>query len=416
MSNTLAVLNIGQLVTLAGPARPRVGRELSETGLIADAAMLIEDGRIAAVGTYADLRPQIPPVSTLIDAGGCCVTPGFVDAHTHLVFAGNRAVEFELRIAGATYQQIAAGGGGILRTVQLTRRSNEDELLSDARRHRDWMLRTGTTTIEAKSGYGLEHDTELRMLRVMARLNEEGPVAIVPTLLAAHTVPPEFASRREEYVRWITDELIPEVAAARLARYCDAFCDEHAFSVEETRAVLIAAQNHGMKLRVHAEQFRPGTGAALAASLGAVTADHLEAVEDATLTRLRAGRVQPVLLPGSVFALGRSDYPPARAMVEQELAIVLATDFNPGSSPITSIPFILSLACLQMGLSPAEALSAATINAAYSLDLGDRVGSLQVGKQADFLIHEYTDYRELAYYIAVPAQPRVFIAGEEATP
>ena len=415
MSETLAVLNIGQLVTLAGPARPRVADELRETGTIQDAAMLIEDGRLTAVGTYADLRPQIPPVTTVIDAGGCCITPGFVDAHTHLVFAGNRAAEFEHRIAGATYQEIAAAGGGILRTMQLTRRASEDELLSIARRHSNWMLRTGTTTIEAKSGYGLERDTELRILRVLARLNEEGPCAIVPTLLAAHTIPPEYANRRDEYVHWVAEKLIPEVAAARLARYCDAFCDEQAFTLEETRTILIAAQNHGMKLRVHAEQFQPGTGAALAASLAAVTADHLEAVTDQTLIRLCAGKVQPVLLPGSVFSLNRIDYPPARAMIQRELAIVLATDFNPGSSPITSMPFILSLACLKMGLSPAEALNAATINAAYSLDMGDRIGSLETGKQADFLIHEFTDYRELAYFIAAPALPRVFIAGEEVS-
>jgi imidazolonepropionase len=343
------------------------------------------------------------------------VTPGFVDAHTHLVFAGNRAAEFEQRIAGATYQQIAASGG-ILSTVALTRAATEEDLFHAARRHRDWMLRSGTTTIEAKSGYGLERATELRMLRVLARLDAEGPVRIVPTLLAAHTVPPEFAGRRAEYVRWIADELIPEVAAAGLARYCDAFCDDHAFNVDETRSVLTSARRHGMQLRVHAEQFRPGTGAALAAELGAATADHLETATAETLSHLRTAGVQPVLLPGSVFALGRTNYPPARTMVETGLAVVLASDFNPGSSPIASMPFILSLACLQMHLSPAEALSAATINAAWSLGLGGQVGSLEVGKQADILIHEFADYRELAYFIAAPARPRVFVAGREVTP
>jgi len=342
-----------------------------------------------------------------------------VDAHTHLVFAGNRAAEFDERIAGATYQQIAAAGGGILRTVALTRAATEDELLAEARRHRDWMLRAGTTTIEAKSGYGLDHDTELKMLRVMARLNAEGPAAgacgpkIVPTLLAAHTVPPEFAGRREEYVRWIAEELIPEVAAAGLARYCDAFCDDHAFTVEESRIVLTAARRGGLGLRVHAEQFRPGTGAELAAELGATTADHLETVTAEALRQLRAAGVQPVLLPGSVFALGRTQYPPARKMIDAGLAIVVATDFNPGSSPIASMPFVLSLACLQMRLTPAEALTAATINAAWSLGLGSRKGSLETGKEADFLIHEFSDYRELAYYIAAPFRPRVFIAGRE---
>ena len=411
-----AIVNIGQLVTLAGLQRPRVGVELRSLALIQDAALLIEDGRIVAAGAYAEIRTKIPPHAVLIDAQSRCVTPGFVDAHTHLVFAGNRAAEFEQRIAGATYQQIAASGGGILSTVALTRAATEEDLFHAARRHRDWMLRSGTTTIEAKSGYGLERATELRMLRVLARLDAEGPVRIVPTLLAAHTVPPEFAGRRAEYVRWIADELIPEVAAAGLARYCDAFCDANAFNVDETRSVLTSARRHGMQLRVHAEQFRPGTGAALAAELGAATADHLETATAETLSHLRTAGVQPVLLPGSVFALGRTNYPPARTMVETGLAVVLASDFNPGSSPIASMPFILSLACLQMHLSPAEALSAATINAAWSLGLGGQVGSLEVGKQADILIHEFADYRELAYFIAAPARPRVFVAGREVTP
>jgi imidazolonepropionase len=223
VADVLAIVNIGQLVTLAGPARPRVGSELRELGIIEDAALLVEDGRIAAAGAYVELRSRIPGEANVIDAEGRCVTPGFVDAHTHLVFAGNRAAEFEQRIDGATYQQIAANGGGILSTVRQTRAASEEELLATARRHRDWMLRCGTTTIEAKSGYGLERATELRMLRVLARLNAEGPARIVPTLLAAHTVPPEFAGRREEYVRWIAEELIPEVAAAKLAAYCDVF-------------------------------------------------------------------------------------------------------------------------------------------------------------------------------------------------
>lgn len=410
-----AVLNIGQLVTLSGPARPRAGNELGELGLVVDGALLIEAGRIIASGSYKEIKLKIPAAAEVIDAEGRCVTPGFVDSHTHLVFAGNRAAEFERRIAGATYQEIAAAGGGILKTVALTRAASEDELLVAARRHRDWMLRSGTTTLEAKSGYGLDRETELKMLRVIRRLNEKGPVRIVPTLLGAHTVPPEYKDRRAEYVRFVAEELMPAVASEGLAEYCDAFCDDHAFTVEETRTVLTAAKRHGLKVRVHAEQFRPGTGADLAAELGAATADHLETATGESLERLRAAGVQPVLLPGSVFALGRSEYPPARRMVDAGLAIVVATDFNPGSSPVPSMPFMLSLACVQMRLSPAEALTAATVNAAYSLGLGHEVGSLEAGKKAEFLIHEFEDYREIAYFIAAPARPRVFVGGREVS-
>lgn len=414
-ASQLAIVNIGQLVTMAGPARPRVGVEMLELGLVSDAALLVHDGRIEAAGSYTDLREWITPETQVIDAGGCLVTPGFVDAHTHLVFAGNRAGEFEQRLAGKSYQEIAAEGGGIQSTVKLTRVASEDELLAQAGQHRDWMLRGGTTTIEAKSGYGLERKTELRQLRVIARLAAEGPARIVPTLLAAHTVPKEFAERREEYVRMVAEELIPEVAALKLAQYCDAFCDDHAFAVEETRVVLEAAKRHGLGLRLHCEQFRPGTGADLAAELGAATADHLETVSDDTLKRLKAAGVQPVLLPASVFCLGRDHYPPARTMIEMGLPVVVATDFNPGSSPAPSMLFTLSLASIAMKMLPAEALTAATVNAAYSLGLGHEVGSLEHGKSADFVIHECEDYRELAYYVAAPARLRVFVKGSEVT-
>ncbi len=413
MNGQLAVVNIGQLVTLAGPARPRSGGEMKELAVLNDAVLLIENGHIKATGTFEEIGSRIDPQMDVVDADGGCVTPGFVDAHTHMVFAGNRAEEFEMRIAGASYQQIAASGGGIWSTVRKTREAILEELVDEARRHRNWMMRTGTTTMEAKSGYGLDHATELRQLRALAILNEEGPATIVSTLLAAHTLPPKFAGRRDEYVNWIAKELIPEVVAVRLAQYCDAFCDEHAFTVDEVRVVLEAAKARGMGLRIHADQFKPGTGAALAAQLGATTADHLEVVTEPTIMRLLEANVQPVLLPGSVFALSRTQYAPARQMIDLGLGVVLATDFNPGSSPITSIPFVMSLACLYMNMTPAEALTACTVNAAHSLNLGKTVGTLEAGKRADFLVHEFKDFRELAYYMAVPARPRVFIAGAE---
>jgi imidazolonepropionase len=412
VAGKVAVVNIGQLVTLAGPARSRVGAEMRELGLISNAALLIEDGRICAAGSYVELKDKFDS-ATVIDAAGRLVTPGFVDAHTHLVFAGNRAEEFEKRIGGASYQEIAAAGGGIQSTVAKTRAATEDDLLAQARKHRDWLLRGGTTTIEAKSGYGLDRKTELRILRVIARLNSEGPARIVPTLLAAHTVPREMADRRSEYLRWIAEELIPEVESLGLAQYCDAFCDEHAFTVAETRVVLEAAKRHGLGLRIHAEQFRPGTGAALGAELGAATVDHLETVSAETLQLMRTAGTMPVLLPASVFCLGRDQYPPARLMIELGLPVVVATDFNPGSSPAPSMAFTISLACIWMKMLPAEALVAATINAAWSLGLGGETGSLEVGKAADFVIHEATDYRELAYYAAAPMRPRVFVAGAE---
>lgn len=411
----LAVVQCGQLVTLAGPPRARRGpAEMRELAIVRDGAMLIAGGRIAQVGTTQEILALARQDATIriLDAQGCLVTPGFVDAHTHLVFAGSRAAEFEQRIAGQTYQQIAAAGGGIATTVRATRQASEDQLLERACLHARWFLRTGTTTLEAKSGYGLSLEFELRILRVIRRLVERMPLQTVPTLLAAHAVPPEFQRDRAGYVALIVDEILPRVAREGLAKFCDVFCDEHAFSLEESRTILTAARQAGLGLRVHAEQFAADGGAALAAELQATTADHLECADERGMAALLRAGVQPVLVPASVFCLGRSQYPQARAMLEAGLAVVLATDFNPGSSPTTSMPFVLSLACQQMRMLPAEALVAATVNAAYSLGLGHKVGSLEAGKAADFLIHEFTDYRDLAYFAAVPNLPQVFLAGQ----
>jgi imidazolonepropionase len=411
---SLAVVNCGQLVTMAGSSRPRVGAELREMGIISDGALIVRDGRIAATGSYADIKGEITAHTEIVDAAGCVVTPGFIDAHTHVVFGGNRADEFEERIAGATYQEIAAAGGGIASTVAKTRLASEEDLLQSARTRLTWMLRSGTTTLEAKSGYGLALESELKMLRVLRRLGDQGPQRIVSTVLAAHTVPREFRGNRAAYVELVTEEILPLVADKKLARYCDAFCDEHGFTLAETRQVFKRAKDLGFGLRLHAEQFHADGGARLAAEFGAATADHLESTEPESFATLREAGVQPVLLPASVLCIGRKKYPDARGMIAAGLAPLLATDFNPGSSPVTSLPLVMSLACLEMGMLPAEALTAVTANAAWSLGLGREVGTLEAGKSADFLVHEFRDYRELAYFVGAAATPRVYIEGLRA--
>jgi imidazolonepropionase len=411
-----AVIHCGQLVTLAGPNRPRCGTaEMRNLAIIEDGALFVSDGKIARICRTDEVRSWTAEDrhAPAVDAGGCVVTPGFVDAHTHIAFAGSRAAEFEQRIEGKTYQQIAAAGGGIASTVRATRDASEDALLAATCRHAQWFLRTGTTTIEAKSGYGLSLEAELKILRVIRSVGKTLPLRVVPTLLAAHTVPPEHKSNRAEYVSLIENEIIPHVRRDRLALFCDVFCDEHAFTVAESRSILTIAKNAGFGLRVHVEQFAADGGAALAAELGAATADHLEFTEEAGIAALKRAGVQPVLVPASVFCLGRNQYPRARAMIDAGLAVVLATDFNPGSSPTTSLPFVMSLACQQMKMLPSEAMTAATVNAAYSLGLGETIGSLEPGKTADFLIHEFRDYRDLAYFAAVPNLPQVFIAGRQ---
>jgi imidazolonepropionase len=411
----IAVVNCGQLVTVAGTNSPRSGEGLRELGIIPQGVMLIREDRIVATGSYSQLKDGIASAAEVVDAGGRVVTPGLVDAHTHLVFGGTRADEFEQRIAGATYQEIAANGGGIQSTVAKTRAASEDALLRAAQTRLRWMLRSGTTTLEAKSGYGLSLEDELKCLRVLQTLRASSPQNIVSTVLAAHTVPAEFRDDRAAYVALVTDEILPAVKRHNLAKYCDAFCDAHAFTLEETRTVLEAAKRLGFGLRLHAEQFHSDGAALLAAELGAVTVDHLEACVPSNFAALRAANVQPVLLPASVFAIGRTHYPDARGMIAAGLAPVLATDFNPGSSPTTSLPFVMSLACLQMKMLPSEALVAATINAAHSLGLAGEIGSLEAGKRADFLIHEFDDYREIAYFVAAAAQPQVFIAGRRVS-
>ncbi len=406
---SLAVLHATQLVTLAGPNRPRVGPELSQPAIIRDGGMLISDGKIEAVGPSDEIERKAG-TAEIIDAGGRVVLPGFVDAHTHLVFGGNRLEDFARRAGGETYEQIAKAGGGIWSTVEKTRTASEEALFDTARNRVEWFLRNGTTTVEAKSGYGLTVEDELKILRVLRRLNQETPLEIIPTFLGAHAVPREMPA--EKYVNLVINEMLPRVAKENLAEFCDVFCERGYFDIEQARKILTAAKMLRLKLRGHVDQLSNFGGAKLMSQLGAATADHLEKTDEQGIAALKSANVQPVLLPGSVYALGLREYPRAREMISSGLAVVLATDFNPGSSPTPSMPMILSLACTQMKMSPAEALVAATINAAHSLNRGDEIGSLEAGKLANFVIWDCQDYREIAYWFGFPQTHSVYVKGE----
>lgn len=408
----LAIINCSQLVTLAGPERPRFGSELRELGIIENGALLIRDSTIERTGTTDEIELLIDDDVTVVDAGGRVVLPGFVDAHTHPVFGGTRAGEFEERASGATYQEIAARGGGIQSTVNQTRAASLDELVSAGRRYADWFLRGGTTTVEAKSGYGLSLEDEIKILRAIKKLDAETSLRYIPTFLGAHTIPKEYSARRGEYIDLIIDEMLPRVAQEKLAEFADVFCEQNVFTGDESWKILSAARCHGLGLRMHADQLSLSGGAKLAAELGTITADHLEHTDADGIAALKSASVQPVLLPGSVYALGSSRYPPARAMIDAGLAIVLATDFNPGSSPTPSMPMILSLASTHMKMTPAESITAATINAAYSLNRGAELGSLEPRKIADVVIHDCDDYRELAYFFGIEHAWKVFCGGQ----
>lgn len=412
MPNSLAVINCSQVVTLAGAKRARTAGDLRQLAIIEDGAMIVRGDRIEAVGRRREIETLIDADCEVVDAERRIVMPGFVDAHTHPVFAGNRANEFEQRTAGATYREIAARGGGIRATVRATRNASQSDLVKAGKRYAEWFLRCGTTTVEAKSGYGLTLEDEVKILRAIRQLDQESPLNYVPTFLGAHDIPAEYKSRRQMYVNLVINEMLPRVAEEQLAEYCDVFCETDVFTTDESWQILSTARCHGLGLRVHADQLSLSGGAKLAAELNAATADHLEYADPTGITALRVANVQPVLLPGSVYALGSHRYPPARKMIDGGLAVVLATDFNPGSSPTPSMTMVLSLACTQMKMTPAETITASTINAAYSLGRGDEVGSLEKGKRADFVIHDAADYRELTYFFGIEHPWRVYASGK----
>jgi imidazolonepropionase len=404
LADSLFITGASQLLTLRGRG-PRRGASLSKLGLIQDGALLIRDGRIAAVGTRAKIEGLVEAgAAERIDVGGRVVLPGFVDSHTHLIHAASRAEEYELKIRGASYEEIARKGGGILNSVKKLRAATAEALKTRARAALRDFAAHGTTTIEAKSGYGLDVASELKILGLHRELAAEQPLEIVSTFLGAHVVPAEYRAKADgagKYVRLLTGLLLPEVAEGKLAEFCDVFCDRGAFSRDQSREILDAGKRRGLASRMHAEQLTRTGATQLAVQLGAASCDHLEQVNRSDIAALGKSKTVATLLPGCDFHLGLKQYAPARALIEAGAIVALATDYNPGTSPTLSMPMILSLACTQLRMTPAEAITAATINAAYALRRERQVGSLEPGKSADLGIFDLNDYREIPYYFGV---------------
>lgn len=402
------------LTSLATPrgTGPLRGADLDAVWEAAAPAVAVEDGRIAWAGPAAHL-PEAYGAWDRVDAGGGTLLPGFVDPHTHLVYGGNRAREFDQRARGAEYLEILAAGGGILNTCKATRETSEEELFDQAAARVRRMVAAGTTTVEVKSGYGLATEHELKQLRVARRLGEELPVTVKTTFLGAHAVPPEHREDPGRYVDLVVEEMLPAVVEAGLADYADVFCEEGVFDVPTSRRVLTAAAEAGLGLRVHADEVHAMGGGAMAAELGAASADHLIATDEASVAALGGSATAATILPGTAFVLGKGRWAPARAMLEAGCALALATDLNPGSCNMESMPMAMQIAVVQMGLTPAEALAAGTLNAAWSLGLGGEVGSLEAGKRADMVLIDAPSYRHLGYRMGANLVRRVWIDGAE---
>ncbi len=405
MNVDLLIHSAAQLVTCAAPNGPERGRALQDVGIIVDGAIAVAGGQIAAVGTTDELRAAWL-AERQIDAAGKVVCPGFVDPHTHVVYAGDRVHEFEMRIQGATYLEIMAAGGGIAATTAATRAATPAQLVAETRTRLDAMFALGTTTAEVKSGYGLDTETELKILRAIAELDRTHPVDLVPTFMGAHALPPEYAGRTDDYVNLVVGEMLPAVAewyrsspfAARgVPLFADVFCERNAFDVAQSRCVLEVAKKLGMRTKAHVDEFTALGGVAMALDLGATSVDHLDVTGEEDVVRLAASSTIGVLIPAVNFNLGSTHFADARGMADAGAAIALTTDINPGSAPCPAMPLVMAIACRYQRLLPAEALNAGTINAAHAIGLADRLGSLEVGKQADILIVNAPDYRHIAY-------------------
>ncbi len=416
LTASLIIKNASQLVSMHDPKKigPKGGREMRELNIITNGAVAVNGSRIVAVGETKSILKNVKTNrnTRIIDAGYRVVTPGLIDPHTHPVFAGQRSAEFEMRIAGKSYMEIAKTGGGINSTVRAVRKASKKTLKENGRKILDKMLALGTTSIEAKSGYGLTVKDELKQLMVLKELNEEHDIDIVPTFLGAHEIPPEYKRRPDDYVNLVCTEMIPKVVAKNLAVFCDVFCEKGVFNTKQTRVILQTAQAFGLRTKLHADELSNTGGAELAAEFGSASADHLVCVGDEGIHLMHKAGVIPVLLPGTTFFLNLKDDAPARKMINKGLAVALGTDCNPGSSMTESMQMIMTLACLKYGMSPAESLAASTINAAYAIGRETEVGSLSPGKMADMVIWDAEDYREIPYHFGGNRVESVFKRGE----
>lgn len=405
------IINANQLITISGGNRPRVGKEMSNLGIITNGGIAIKDGIIVAVDTTDNILDNFIPTE-IIDAMDKVVMPGFVDPHTHPIFVHTRENEFEMRITGKSYVEISLAGGGIRSTISTTKDASEELLYELAAERIKKMISCGTTTLEAKSGYGLDTESELKQLRVISQLKQNEKIDIVPTFMGAHEFPIEYKDNHQGYIDILVNEMIPRVAESGLAEYCDIFTEDHVYSIAESREVLQCAKNYGLKLKMHADEIVPIGGAELAAELGCVSADHLGAASEKGISAMAKKGVIATLLPATIFSLGIKTYADARKMIELKTPVALATDFNPGSCNCDNMQFVISLACLQMKMTPAEAIVASTINAAHAMGMADKVGSLETGKYADFLITDMPSYQYLPYHFGSNNIIKVYKKGE----
>ena len=402
MPMDLLISPCGQLLTLAGKHVPRKGPTQRELALIQNGAVLIADHKFKQVGTVEEVSAGLGGASLIrISAENRVVLPGFVDSHAHPIFASPRERDYELRISGKTYQEIADSGGGILSSVRGVRESSHAHLRELAKSRLRAFVEHGTTTLECKSGYGLDLKNEIKLLEIIRELQAQVPLDLVPTFLGAHEIPAEYKFKKDDYVRVVADLMIPEIARRHLAVFCDCFVEDHIFPPSSARRILESARSHGFKVKLHADQLRRSGATLLGIEMDAVSIDHLEQINAQDFHALACSNVIAALLPGSVFHLGSHCYPPARSLIDAGVPVALATDFNPGTSPTINMQIVLSIACSQMRMTPAEAIVASTLNGAHALGMADQIGSIEVGKQADLCIMDVADYRQIPYFFGM---------------